>query len=316
MKNLRLVAVVSVSCAFVAAVPLAACSDDTSVTPTTDAGTTDGPTPGDSALDTNVPDAPPDSPPDTGTADAGLTIANFADTVADRMCSALARCCFGNANPPDGGADGGSFDRAKCQTVYSDLGFENSSNGHALFTGGKVTLDKQKGADCLAKIDALACMLSGPALQDIRTACFAALSGTATAGQACNQSVECASGLFCNPTQPDGGSFAGTCAPLRTAGQKCGVFTAGKPETTSIKSEEACSYRGGGTPALRCDSLDPTGQVYTDPSTWTCKAPVANGQPCNTTVWCASGICDPDTFVCTSPAQYFSKYSCAATIKP
>lgn len=311
MKKLRLVAFVSVSCAFAAAIPLAACSDDTSVNPnpTIDGGGTDSPAK-DSATDTNVLDAPAE----TADFDAGLKLETLADTVANRMCSALARCCFGNANPPDGGADGGSFDRAKCQALYSDLGFENSSVGHVLFDAGKVALDQQKGADCLAKIDALACSLSGPALQTIRTACFAALTGKVTTGQACAQSVECANGLFCNPTAP-ATAFNGLCAPLKTDGQNCGVFTGSTPENDSIKVEEACSYRGGGTPALRCDSLDVTGQLYTDRTTWTCKPAVANGKPCNSTVWCASGICDPDTFLCTSPVQYFNRFACEAEIK-
>jgi hypothetical protein len=307
MKKLRLVAFVSVSCAFVAAAPLVACSDDTSVNPPVDGGRTDGPTPGDSSTDTNVIDAPLD----TADFDAGLKLDTIADTVSARMCNALARCCFGTPTPADGGADGGTFDRVACQNLYADLGFENSSVGHTLFTGGKVGLDQQKGKDCLDKIDALACSLTGAALQDIRTSCFAAIKGLATNGQACNQSVECATGLFCNPT--GSGAFTGTCTALKTAGQPCGVFTGESVEKNAVRGEEACSYRGSGTPALHCDSLDDVGG-YTDPATWTCKPTVANGQLCNSSVWCTSGICDPDTFLCTSPSQYFTKYSCEAQI--
>lgn len=310
MNKLRLVAFLSVGTAFVAAAPLAACSDDTSVNPTTDGGLLDSPSV-DAPTDTNVTDAPADT-----NFDAGLTIETIADVVSAKMCNALARCCFGNANPPDGGADGGTFDRAECQRLYADIGFENSSVGHTLFkSGGKVVLDQKAAADCLAKIDTLACTLTGPALQEIRTTCFASLKGLATAGQACEQSVECATGLFCNPTTP-GGALTGTCAALKTDGQPCGLFTNGIVGANAIKSEEACSYRGSGAPPLRCDSYDFVAQSYPDPATWTCKAAVANGADCNDSTWCTSGICDPETFKCTSPAQYFSKYSCEAQIVP
>jgi len=310
MKKLRLVAFVSVGFAFVAAAPLVACSDDTSINPTTDGGLPDSPSTDAPTGDTSVTDAPSET-----SVDGGLKIETIADVVSAHMCTALARCCFGNGNPPDGGADGGTFDRAECQRVYTDLGFENSSVGHTLFADGKVTLDQQKGADCIAKIDALTCNLTGAGLQDIRTTCFAAIKGLATAGQACGQSVECASGLFCNPTTP-GGALTGTCAALKTAGQPCGLFTNSNEGKNSIKSEEACSYRGSGAPSLFCDSYDFVGQVYTDPATWTCKASVANGQDCNDSTWCSSGICDPDTFKCMSPVQYFSQLSCSSQVVP
>ncbi|CAN5861357.1 hypothetical protein BH11MYX4_BH11MYX4_42310 [soil metagenome] len=312
MKKLRLVAFLSVGCAFVAAAPLAACSDDTSVNPTTDGGGTPDSPSGDATTDTNVTDAAPD----TAEVDAGLTVATVADVVSAHMCTALARCCFGNPNPPDGGVDGGTWDRAACLKLYADLGFENSSVGHTLFTGGKVSLDQAKAVDCLAKIDALTCSLSGAVFQDIRTTCFAAIKGLATAGQACEQSVECAAGLFCDPTTP-GGALTGKCAALKTNGQGCGLFTASNPGVNSIKSEEACSYRGSGAPALFCDSYDFVADNYTDATTWTCKPAVANGQSCNDSTWCSSGICDPSAnFKCVSPAQYFQGGSCTGQVTP
>lgn len=310
MKKLRLVAFVSVSFAFIASASLVACSDDTSMNPTMDGGLPDSPSIDSPPGDTNVTDAPTDT-----NVEAGLQIETIADVVSAHMCTSLARCCFGNANPPDGGVDGGTFNRAECQKVYSDLGFENSSVGHALFAAGKVALDQQMGADCIAKIDALTCNLTGAGLQDIRTTCFAAIKGLATAGQACEQSVECASGLFCNPTTP-GGALTGTCAALKTSGQACGLFTNAEDGSNSIKSEEACSYRGSGTPSLFCDSYDFVAAVYTDPATWTCKASLANDQDCNDSTWCASGICDPDTYKCMSPVQYFSQLSCTTPVDP
>jgi hypothetical protein len=306
MKRLRLVALGTVSCLILVGASLGACSsDDTSVDPGTDAGRTETSPGVDAQSDTSTTDAPVDSPIDTG-----VTAATIADAIAGKMCSALARCCFGNANPPEGGADGGTFDRQACLDLYSDLGFENSSVGHAVFGNGKVELDQAKVAECFQKIDTLACTLTGTALQDIRSSCFAAIKGTVPSGQPCAQSAECATGLFCLPTSDAGP--AGTCSALRTATQACGLFG-----NDSVKSEEACSYRGSGSPALRCDSLDPANpQNYTDPSVWTCKPTVANGQPCDSTAWCTSGICEPGSFTCVSMTTYFSKFSCEAQVTP
>ncbi len=58
-----------------------------------------------------------------------------------------------------------------------------------------------------------------------------------------------------------------------------------------MKAEEACSYRGGGGTGLHCNSLDVNGN-YTAEATWTCSPVVAESEMCNSTVWCASGICD------------------------
>ncbi|MBX3264004.1 MAG: hypothetical protein KF782_30300 [Labilithrix sp.] len=306
---------------------LVACSsDDSIITINDDGGTADAAQP-----DADVPDTTPpvDSGPDV--ADAGLKVETYATQLAETMCNALTRCCFGNANVPDGGVvDGGddvgtgAFDRAECASLYARLGFENANVGLGTTTQN-VVVNQAKGADCIAKIDTLMCNLDGPSLKTIRAACFEALEGQLQNGAACKTSLECASGLFCLPgdggvVDADGGSN-GTCVPLRTAGQPCSIQNTGSDESDSTASEIACSWRGGGDTNLRCASYDATTGLYkADRAEWTCEPTVANGEICNTTVSCANGICDPgedfDKFTCEPVLAYFNKYSCAAHVDP
>jgi len=315
MKTFRIYACATGAVLASAGIFLAACgSDDTVVTaPPADAGP-----------DTLPPEA---SPPrdsgggtdagDSGSADAGLKAPTYAETIAEAMCNALTNCCFGNANVPEGGVvDGGTFDRPKCLALYKDLGFEASNDGFDEVDAGNVTLDQTKGADCLQKINTLACELTGTAMQQIRTACFGALTGKVTTGQPCERSIECAPGNFCL-LDADGGA-TGTCTALRTSGQNCSIVESGSDDSDAFTAEEACSFRGSGGNGFHCDSYDYGAGAYRPRNEWTCQPNVANGQGCNLSAWCADGICDPTdgAFVCKSPLDYFSKYSCAAHVNP
>ncbi|MBN9166035.1 MAG: hypothetical protein BGO98_21220 [Myxococcales bacterium 68-20] len=302
---------------------LVACSSDDTIITNNDGG----PNP---TADAGVPDAEPSDDAGPDVTDAGLKVETYAEQVADTMCNALTRCCFGNANVPDGGTvDGGEsgsgvFDRAECLGLYSRLGFENANVGLSTTTKN-VVVNQAKGADCIAKINALMCNLDGASLKAIRSACFEALEGQLKSGEACKTSLECASGLFCLPGDggvvvADGGSN-GTCAPLRTKGQPCSLQETGNDEVDSTASEIACSWRGGGDTSLRCASYESTtGSYKADRSTWTCEPTVANGEICNTTVSCADGICDPgddfDKFVCEPVLTYFNKFACSAHVDP
>lgn len=345
MKNMRFFLLASISSLSCAAIFLAACSDDdTAVTvnpPDGGQSETGGKT--DSGGETDggdEPDAKADANVDANV-DAGLKLDTFADTVANALCNTLTKCCFGNANVADGGAvDGGTFNRGRCVDIYSDLGFENSLLGNTPVTLGNVTLDQAKGADCLAKLNALSCSLTGAELKTARAACFGALSGKVAANQPCRASLECAPGHFCLPDAdagaadaglPDAGTAViGKCAPLRGAGGNCSIVdtTGGcaggdtqcvydNSINDSNVAEEACSYRGGGDTVLRCSSYDAVNDVYRARGDWKCEAPVANESGCNSTVWCADGICDPTAgFLCKSPATYFTPDSCKAFVNP
>jgi hypothetical protein len=321
---------------FSSALVVAACSSDdgTGGVTTPDGGGTD------SSRDNNLPDTGPDldgntqdSGSDSGF-DAGLKLDTFAETIANELCNTLTRCCFGSASVADGGAvDGGHFNRGRCLDLYSDLGFENSLLGSDALTKGNVTLDQSKGADCLAKLKALSCSLTGAELKTARAACYGALAGKLTATQGCRGSIECAPGNFCLPDSLDGGvgpdaGVIGKCAALRGSGGSCNIRdTTGdcadsnciynNSVSDSAEAEEACSYRGGGDTGLRCNSYDPGGDVYRARTDWTCQPTVANDTGCNSTVWCSDGVCDPTAgFQCKSPVTYYTPAACNSFVLP
>jgi hypothetical protein len=333
MRKLHLLALIAIS-AWGGFGALAACTSETVVTNDagTDAGTQDVVQP-----TVDVVDPPKDAGAEDVLTDAGLKLESYAETVATAMCNALARCCFGNASLDAGDPiDGGTFDRAECQGLYKLLGFESSNVGLAI-TQENVVLNQAKGAECLAKIDALACNLDGPSLKQIRAACFEALQGQLPNGAPCRTSLECQDGHFCMPFGSDAGSEdagpdagsedagpdaspapTGFCTPLRKEGENCSVIDTGDPNVDSIASEIACSQRGGGDTGLRCDSYDFDAGGWRPRSEWTCQKTVPNGAGCNTTVWCSEGICDPgdelEKYICEPMLVYFNKFACQAHV--
>lgn len=332
MRNLRLFAVLSVTSCFGFAGLLAACSDDDTpaVVNVPDGGGTDGttvkPDTGGGGEDAGSDVKTDTSPP----FDAGLKTATFANEVANALCNALTKCCFGQSNVPEGGAvDGGTFDRPECLQVYLDLGFEGSLIGNPELTQtGKVELDQAKGAECLQKINAMTCNLAGTEFRAIRSSCFAAVKGTVPAGQACKGAIECAPGNYCEPGAdaglPDGSAgtaimrIPGTCKALKTTGGDCSLIESGQGNfIDSLLAEYACSYRANGETNLRCDSFDPVQGDYRPRTDWKCAAQVANDADCNTSAWCASGICDVEAnFKCKSPTQYFAGDTCTSHVNP
>jgi hypothetical protein len=325
MKHLRLITFSTASFIVTAGLVVAACSSDDTVVPGTDAGPVEAGTdvkqpPGEDAST----DAPNDNNVDT---DAGLTTQNFFRRVAEEVCGALTQCCFGKSDVPDGGAvDGGTYNAGKCVGVYRRVGFESSNIGVDAILPTNVEIDQVKGKECLEKIDKLVCNQTGATLQDVRAACFAAIKGKVTNGADCRTTMECATGLFCNPVgaTPDGGAvdagpdggaggtIIGKCAPLRTQGQSCNIFDTGNDDNDSQTNEDACSYRGSGAPPLRCDSYDFGAGAYKPRNQWTCQPTVSNGQGCNFTSWCKDGICNPENgYKCESPLKYFGGPACS-----
>ncbi len=304
MKAYRLLTFLCGATSLIAAF-LVACGDD-DVVITNDAG-----------LEGSVPDGgfpPPDTGSDAGADVTPVPIADYAGLVADALCSAVTRCCFGDANVQDGGAvDGGTYNAAACHGLYRDLGFEYSNIGANVFDAGGVVLDQDKAHACLDQVKSLPCSLQGAKLENVRAQCFDAVVGQRTLGQPCRASVECVKGSFCDSDGGVGGAgdggIVGTCATLRGLGGKCGVFNSGNVFADSENSEEACSTRGGGDTDLRCDSYDfDAGDAgeYRDRAEWTCQPTVAVGEGCNSTVWCEEGICDVAAdYLCKSPLAYF-----------
>jgi hypothetical protein len=320
-RQLRFFAFAGVVSSGALAAIVAACGgDDTIVTNTgldsgTDAGTPTPPEDTGAPFDAGIPDALPDH----------FEIPDFVSLIESTMCSALTKCCFGNANMPDGGIiDGGPFSGKaysglRCLDAVKDLGFEFSAVGSDLVDGGTVLVSAPAANDCIAKLNALTCNLTGSELQAIRASCFAAFDGQRDAGAPCVASIQCPLGAFCDMGPGGGGpdSGPGTCTPLRADGGSCGVFHdvngLNDNVTDSIKDEEACSTRGSGDTHLRCQSYDFGINDYPDAASWICQPTIANGEPCNSTVWCASGICDPNDFICKSPLDYFAA-NCSSVV--
>jgi hypothetical protein len=332
MKRLHLFAIASVSATFLTGV-LVACSSDDTVVSSPDAGglpdanepDTAQPPVGDAATDAPQPEV-----------DAGFNVDTYSDKIADTLCNALTRCCYGDSNvPDDGGVDGGAagsgaFERSACLHIYDAIGFENSNAG-VNSTKENIVVNQAKANECLANINTLACSLDGAGLKTIRASCFAALEGQLKQGDGCKTSLECGAGLFCDPGLDGGGAadagIRGACAPLRGEGGNCSIVDTGNPAADSYVGEEACSSRGGGDTNLRCDSYydgdmpaddgpigNPDG-YRDDRSTWKCRAQVDNDHICNTSVSCANGICNPSVgYYCESPSVYFLENICSSYI--
>ncbi len=316
MKNLRLIGFTTAAFIVASAAVLAACSSDTTVSASGDGGGQPEGSTFEAGTDSGGNDAGLDSTtdaaPDGSEVDAGLSLVNFADKVADTMCSTLSRCCYGDAKL-DGGAavdGGGTYDRAHCVNVFRSSGFEGSLNGFQGLTG-KAVLDQASGADCLQKLQALTCNLSGTDFDAARTVCFAALHGTQAAAQPCSRAIDCAPGNFCDA--PTGA--AGTCAPLHAADGACSSFNTGDQNVDLTLADEICSYRAGGTPKLFCNTIDFASGVKPK-ADWKCAAALPNGSNCANSLWCNAGICDPNTNICASPNGYFPMSFCSTFVKP
>lgn len=297
--SLRLVVLFGGASLVAGASLLVACSDDTTVNPTTDGGHPDGPTPTEGGPDSGTDTGTDTSPP----FDGGFVVDTFDGVLAAEICKALARCCYGNPNPPDGGADGGSFDAQKCRDNLGRVGFESSNADSPLKDGGNITLDQVSADSCIKKVQAMSCNLPGAEFKAIRTACFGAYAGKLAAGATCIHSIECQPGSFCK-TVGDAGT--GQCLALRGLNGACGDSDPERPD-------EACSYRAGGNTGNFCKFGDVVTGVILPPAAWKCEAAGPAGFDCATNVWCNETICN-DNSKCETPNKYFDS-QCGLFIK-
>ena len=301
MRNsLRLVLGLS-SASIFGAMFLIACSDDTDLQVTPEAGV-DSPT----GTETGVPEAGTDTAPPF---DGGFVLDTFDRDLATEICRSLARCCFGTPMPaPDGGADGGTFDQAKCVADLGLFGFQGSNVPAAVKDAGNVELDQLKADDCITKVKALKCDLPGPDYTAVRAACFGAYVGKLAAGQPCKGVAECQAGNFCKaPAEVDGG--VGVCSALRPLDGPCG-----DNPTSLTERDEACSYRAGGGSNNYCKLYEPATAAYLDAGDWKCAAAGGAGTECFTSTWCKDTICAESTFTCKTPEKIFDT-ACGAYVK-
>jgi hypothetical protein len=237
--------------------------------------------------------------------DEGLSVSNFSARLGDAMCGSLARCCYGDASLADKAplGNGNVFHRAACAGTnhFGTSGLEGSSVGASLVGGGNVVLDKAKAQDCLAQVKALPCDTPAATFAAARAACFGALRGVLTAG-ACKGNIECAEGFFCK-TPEGSASNDGVCTPLRSIDGACGDFG------DHNYADAACSWRGGGNTKAFCALANfggAKGVGILPPAQWKCEAGKPNGASCGNSTWCADGICDETTGVCSATSKLFA----------
>ncbi len=304
--SLRLVVALG-SASLIGAGLLLACSDDTSVNASTDASVPPIPDGGPGTDAPNTPDAADSAPP----FDGGFVVDTFDELLATELCKSLARCCYGNPMPAEGGADGGTFDNAACIANLKNFGFQGSNLGTGLKDAGNVTLDQVSADDCVNKVKSLKCDLPGTDYTAALTACFKVYSGKLAPGAACNGTVECQPGNYCkaSSTAADAGP-AGTCTAIAALGGGCG-----QNPNSLTEFEETCSYRGSGVNGTFCKWTDPAGPTDLDAGDWKCTAAQAMGTQCVSSTWCKDSICDPVTSLCTSPDMLFQQ-QCGTFRKP
>ncbi len=167
---------------------------------------------------------------------AGVPLDSVATVLANQVC-AKAAACYGKA-----ALELVFFDE-HCETTMKSA-LENTiiANVELSVQAGTLTYDGSALPTCLMEFAALAC-------QDVAIAfpegCKQALSGLQPAGAACNHSLECDTGLYCELNAcpgtcaaplaegaPCGDTdtcesgltcFQGACAPLGSAGDDCGA---------------------------------------------------------------------------------------------
>jgi hypothetical protein len=282
-------------------------------------GTVDAAGDGDAAMPDSSPkvdgspaDASPDVAPDVVT-DAHPVfdgppfdgaIIEFPQQVKTAYCERIAACC----QSIDAGAlPGQIFDMPTCVADLIDFGYQGNTTGEAFLDSGHVALNATQAASCLAQIAAVDCtadLLSSSQEKSIIGACFGALTGTQDAGAACNVSLECAPGTFCEPLS-DGG---GTCTPLRPDGGSCAdlgrVFD---------NAAQICSYRGSGNTGLTCLTFDPTTNVsFADAASFVCVPQLATGANCSFNDNCQSLLCNQglDATTCENAQSFVGPLGC------
>jgi hypothetical protein len=201
-----------------------------------------------------------------------------------------------------------------CLDNIGPLGFKGNTTGADYYGNGNVTFDQTKAQACLNEIAAIDCttnQVTGTQFAQLFADCFAAYSGTLSAGAPCANSIECSPGNYCLPV--DGGAgdagATGVCQPLAGVGGACGNLG------NLTSGQSVCSYRGGGANGMFCDNINLDAALVNLPaSEWTCQQQFPSGTSCWTNVDCASYVChefSSTVFQCANAGVFANASTCA-----
>jgi hypothetical protein len=304
-----------------------AASDSTSIdSSSTDTGvdssTSDTGSPG---IDTGSPPADTGSPPadsstppadasdsgagpdaDAGSYDASAAATAFVAQVATAICDDYALCC---GQTPDAG----TFNWQKCYQAFLPQGYQGSSAGYSLIANGNVNFDPNSAQSCLSQLAAVDCknnQITASEITQLSQACFAAFTGTLSAGSPCFATIECTPGTFCLPTDGGAGDAGqiGTCQALAGQGGACGILGSG-----SVAAQSVCSYKGSGSNGLGCESvvLDAGSFTRLPLNEWTCQPQSQDGVNCGANQSCTSQICRGSSqFTCMGTGAWALPSTC------
>jgi hypothetical protein len=267
----------------------------------------DGATPDGGGVDARASDSGGDATAPVDAGDAGDTgvdsaaLFAFPGQLASAICGKIGSCCFG--------ADAAPFNEPACLQALLPGGFELSLSGYlSVLDSGLVSLDPAKAQACMNDIAAIDCtsgmITSATKLAAIKD-CSSAVVGAVGPGGLCTVTPECSGEQFCN-TPTDGGTV-GTCTAVRGDGGSC---TFGSPPSPG-QSEEACSLRRSGDTGLRCNNQALTPNFGFLDAGWTCVPQFGLNADCNVDQDCASGLCDPNNFVCEQVGPLVTSLLCA-----
>jgi hypothetical protein len=293
---------------------LAACSDDTSVQTSKEAG---GPDAQGTETSTDT-DAASEGGVDAGedVIIAPTALAEYVAAHAAIYCTRAAKCC--------GDEDAGTIDDAKCKTFINNLGFDNT-----ILHAGDVLTDDAGGAAhvvvapmmanlCLTRVASAPCTITEAQNAVLLDTCRGALNGTLATGGKCSYSIECAQPAYCKLSGDggapltDGGPLTGTCQPLEAVGANCSNVSGSNAASQAATAQEACASRAFGTPPRYCDAYNTDSTVKNDTTTWKCADGQDAGAFCpGAADYCTSRQCDFNLSVCISGAPFVDPSACA-----
>jgi hypothetical protein len=246
--------------------------------------------------------APTDSGQDAGApVDAAVvevdatSLAGFPHAFNAAYCERLRECCgvpIGEwRDSPDGGC-----------TVQNDKfgGLGAIAAYNAALDSGAIAYSPARAAACLQEVAQIGCGVYPASTQNMIIAdCFAAMQGTLIAGKPCVDSLECASGEFCEQSA-DGG--ANVCTALVGVGGPCSDTT---------RSTD-CSYLGHGTPALFCGPNGDAGDAGNScqtvaPLSGSCKTnPQCSPNTCGSASTCVNAVVFSDPGVTPGTCAFYT----------